>query len=300
MFKILTEASGGLTSAFLIKAIKESGYKAVASDIDIECVGKYLADDFIHIPSVNDPELWSKITYLLKNNNINIVIPSLDESLLGWAERKSFFLEQGIFAILSDTETISICQDKWLTYKFFIANNIPTPKTSLEQIYPLLKPRNGRGGMGIKLTSITTCMEGMISQELLKGEEYTVDVLCDNFSNPIYIVPRKRLAVRNGKSTRGIVVNHLEIIRGIKNICRKLSFKGPINIQCFDCKEKGVLFTEINPRIAGGMALGFAATENWIKPIINHFIYHQEILPKPIKYGLQMRRYYAEIFIPGN
>ena len=81
-----------------------------------------------------------------------------------------------------------------------------------------------------------------------------------------------------------------------------MAFEGPINIQCFDCNEAGIKFTEINPRIAGGMALGFAATENWIPLLVKHFVYGKEISNmKPIQYGMMMRRFYAEVFVsPGG
>ena len=89
-------------------------------------------------------------------------------------------------------------------------NNIPTPETDLEQKFPLIKPRFGRGGEGISITSEPVCMDGMISQELLTGQEYTVDVLCNKDSQPVYIVPRKRIGVKEGKSTGGVTVNHSE------------------------------------------------------------------------------------------
>jgi len=201
------------------------------------------------------------------------------------------------YVILSEFHTVQIFQDKWLTYQFFVEAGIPTPKTSLEQVFSLVKPRHGRGSAGIKLTMDPICMDGMVSQEFIEGEEYTVDVLCDKDSKPIYIVPRKRLGVKDGKSTGGVVIYHPEIIKWVVRICEKISFQGPINVQCFVCKDGKVKFIEINPRIAGGMALGIAATENWIKLIIDNFINNKSIQPKSIKYGLRMKRYYAEIFI---
>ena len=62
--------------------------------------------------------------------------------------------------------------------------------------------------------------------------------------------------------------------------------------------DGSVKFIEINPRIAGGTALGFASTESWITLIVNNIIGGEPIEPKLIQYGLEMRRYYAEIFIP--
>ena len=300
--RILAEASGSLTAGYLINSIKKSGYSAVASDIEETSVGRYLADDFILMPVADDVQLWEKTIELIKEKKIDVVIPSLDETLLGWAERKHELARQGIVVIVSNPETIKICQDKWLTYEFFRKNNIPTPETDLEQKFPLIKPRFGRGGEGISITSEPVCMDGMISQELLTGQEYTVDVLCNKDSQPVYIVPRKRIGVKEGKSTGGVTVNHSEIIYWIKKICSQLAFEGPINIQCFDCNEAGIKFTEINPRIAGGMALGFAATENWIPLLVKHFVYGKEISNmKPIQYGMMMRRFYAEVFVsPGG
>ena len=72
---------------------------------------------------------------------------------------------------------------------------------------------------------------------------------------------------------------------------------GPINFQFMETDNHLLYFLEVNPRIAGGMALGMAASENWINPIIDNFIDNIPIRPKPIKYNLKMYRYYAESFV---
>jgi carbamoyl-phosphate synthase large subunit len=59
--RILTEASGSLVSAYLIKAIKSSGHTAIASDVNKENHGMCLADEFIVFPYSNDPNLWETI-----------------------------------------------------------------------------------------------------------------------------------------------------------------------------------------------------------------------------------------------
>lgn len=300
MKNILTEASGSLTSSYLIKSIQEANFRAIASDINPECFGRYIADDFMLMPKKSDPHLWMKKEQLLKQHKVDVVIPSLDESLIGWADRANNFNKQGIIVILSEPETVRIFQDKWLTYQFFESVGIPTPKTSLEQLYPLVKPRNGRGSTGVEITNRSVCMDGMISQEVVEGEEFTVDVLCNNQGDPVYIVPRKRIGVKEGKSTAGIVVRNETIEMWVRKICDAAHFRGPINVQCFLCKDGTVKFIEINPRIAGGMALGFAATENWIGVMINHFVFGKEIVPKEIQYGMRMMRYYAEVFIPES
>jgi carbamoyl-phosphate synthase large subunit len=300
MYKILTEASGSMTAAYLIKAIQQAGFTAVASDIDPACAGRFLAEDFIQMPKAGQPDLWQTMTAELVKHDVSLVIPSLDETLVEWAKRKAEFARLGIRVILSDAATLSVFQDKWLTYQFFKEIGVPTPATSLEQEYPLVKPRQGRGAKGIRVTTEPVVMAGMISQEVIEGEEYTVDVFCDRASRPVYIIPRTRLAVKDGKSTGGITVDHKEISRWVQKICAQASFIGPVNMQCFLCANGEIRFIEINPRIAGGMALGFAASENWIALLVQHFIRGEEIIPKPVQYGLEMRRYYAEVFIPTS
>src|SRR5262249_42012383 len=102
------------------------------------------------------------------------------------------------------------------------------------------------------------------------------------------------------KSIGGEVVDQPEIDRWVRRICRYAKFQGPINLQCFVNKAGKIRFTEINPRIAGGMALGFAATENWIKLAVDHFVRGRKIASKPVSYGLRMMRYYAEVFVPEH
>lgn len=103
---------------------------------------------------------------------VNMVVPSLDETLSGWAERKAHFRPRGIHVILSDLAAIEICRDKRETFRFFKQHGIPTAETSLAAEFPMLKPRCDRGGKGIRMASAgaETRMDGMISQELLSGQ----------------------------------------------------------------------------------------------------------------------------------
>lgn len=295
--RILTEASGSLVAPYLIKAIQDAGHEAVGSDIDTHNAGFCLADDFVVLPRKTDPGLWQTIESVLLDRKIDAVIPSLDETMDGWAERRESFAQLGVHIVVSPLETVRLCQDKWETYLFFIEAGIPCPRTSLEQCHSLVKPRFGRGAEGVCVPQGPVSMEGMISQEIAQGEEYTVDTFFDREGEPIYIVPRKRIGVQNGKSTRGIVCRHDGIEHYIRLMGRAARFLGPINFQCF-VEGETLSFIEINPRIAGGMALGFAATENWVRLMVDNLMLGRPINPKSIRYGLKMVRYYAECFIP--
>ena len=294
--RVLTEASGGLTASYLLEAISDAGAQPIASDILDESFIGALGFEYCQVPSAGDPDLWSKISTLVGAKNIQVVIPTLDETLLGWSQRKDHFRQMECDVIISDPPALEVCQDKWKTYQFFIEAGVPTPKTSLAQDYSLVKPREGRGGSGIQKTEEKVEMTGMISQELAQGSEYTVDVFFDRENKPIYIVPRLRVDVRDGKSTKGRVEECEIINHYIRKISSKLEFVGATNFQCF-VDGDDIKFIEINPRFGGGTALAMAATENWIGLIIKNLLLGDAVTPKPIKYGMRMIRYYKEYFV---
>ncbi|WP_050652744.1 ATP-grasp domain-containing protein [Vibrio coralliirubri] len=300
--RILTEAAGSPVSAYMIKSIQQAGHVAVASDISEDCAAKAFADDFVIFPKKNDPILWQKIEQCLIDHKIDVVIPSFDEMLSGWAERKELFEAKGIKILVSPLDTIQIFQDKWKTAEFFENNDLPCAESSLEPIYPLVKPRFGRGSVGVfiehnKQERIKKFTDEDISQTVLQGEEYTVDCLFGATSKPIYIVPRKRVGVVNGKSTGGEVVYSSIIEKEIKRLAKCTKFVGPINVQCF-VNDEALHFVEVNPRIAGGMALGFAATTNWVPHFVD-ILEDKAIndLGSEVKWGLKMFRTYQEFYI---
>ena len=295
--RIMIEAAGSLVSSSTMRNIQKAGFTVIGTDSNPDSFGKYLCDEFYTVPAASDPSSRDFLKELVRDKKIDLVIPTLDEGMLAWAQMSEELKKNGTSVSVSVPETIEICEDKWLTYQKFIENGIPTPKTSLENIYPLVKPRNGRGGQGIRLNDRTVDMDGMISQELLIGKEYTTDVLCDRDGEPVYIVPRRRLTVREGKSTEGIVVRNDRIEEGIRAICKAFRFAGPVNIQCFELENGEIRFTEINPRLGGGTTLGMAATENWFPLIVDIFVNEKKVeTTHPVQYGLKMSRYYNEVF----
>jgi carbamoyl-phosphate synthase large subunit len=299
-YRILTESCGSLTSGYLTKAIKSLGHVCVCSDISSESAGRFLGDEFVIMPRASDKNLWEKISEIVVSNKIDIVIPSFDETLLDWASYKKYFAGLQVHVITSPQSTIEKCLDKWKTFQFFESYGVPTPRTSLIQDYELIKPRFGRGSKGILLTNEQVSMQEKISQEVLDGTEFTIDIFCNSGNIPMYIVPRRRLRVVDGKSTAGIVEENEVIASWVRKICSYMPFIGPINMQCFILPDGKVKFIEINPRIGGGMALGFAATENWVNLIVENLVEGFEITPKKVINGMRMERYYDEIFIPGN
>ncbi|WP_434304822.1 ATP-grasp domain-containing protein [Clostridium botulinum] len=297
--KVLVEGIGSMTFGPELKYHREMKWKIIGLDITNECFGMHECDKGYVVPKYSDENCFDDIEKIIKKEKINLVFPTINEGLLEWSKRKKYFKEQyDTDVIISDEEVIDICTDKWKTHLFFQKNNIPDPKTSLEMEFDLLKPRIGRGSAGIyhrNNMSNNFDMKGYISQNIVEGEEYTIDVLCDFKSNPIYIIPRKRIDIESGVSVKGVTVYDEEIIKYVEKIIEKLKPIGIINIQCFKNKDE-INFIEINPRLAGGSSLSFASSDNWFRAI-KCFINGEKYMPKEIIYNNHMFRYYEDFII---
>ena len=173
---------------------------------------------------------------------------------------------------------MNICKDQIETARFFEKYDIPAPKTyydikniELNAEYPLIvKPSKGMGSSGVFVVNDSADLEYAlrktkepIVQQKLSGNEYTMDILCDNDGQIIYIVPRERLEVRSGEVVKSRVVLNDSVIRLSELVMRSLasegSVKGPFTLQCFVNEKNEAFMLEINPRFGGGVPLAFAS-----------------------------------------
>ncbi|MCC2615124.1 ATP-grasp domain-containing protein [Aestuariibacter halophilus] len=301
MTAIFIEAVGGLTSGYLIDAIHSAGYRCIGSDISAASAGAVRVDAFVELPTYDDPALWDAVTSALTQHRVSLVIPTFDEMLSGWSARREDFKAMGVEVLISPQETVNQCVDKWQTAQLFARAGLPAPATSLQPTYALFKPREGRGSTGIyqatdEQRASGALPQGYISQQVVSGVEYTIDCLFDAQGEPIYIVPRRRLQVKDGKSLGGVVEAQPAIVKYIKQLATTVQFCGPINVQCF-VDGDDIWFIEINPRLGGGSGLGMAATENWIPLFVKHWCEGKGLsADAPVQYGMRMFRQYREVY----
>ena len=283
--KLLLDASPPTVGSF-IKLAHNAGYKVVVTDCNKNGVASKLADKFYHVyPATKKEELFLQYKQIIKDENIDIVIPILQETLVDWSKF------EGCNVLSSPVETVEIFENKWATYNWFIKNSILTPETSLDKTNRLIivKPILGRGGTYI------TGNPGFIWQKCIYGQEYTTDVLCDLNSEPIYTVVRERTKIESGISFDGTIVDKPKITEYVNRIIKSINFIGPINIQCIEDQDGNPWFTEINTRLGGGTVLSIAATENWFS-LFMPILQKETIIPKGIR-KLKMTRFYNEIFL---
>lgn len=223
---------------------------------------------FYTVPHARSHDAFKRaMNEIIKRENIDVLIPTVDEELPVFSYRPAHFNAR---VVVSPYITIKTCNDKALLYErlreepFCPRYAVTDSRQGLavfgpEQVF--MKPRQGRGSRGTR--SFQNYMEipgELINRdnvfcEHLPGQEYTADVLCDLEGNPVVIVPRKRLDVRDGISTRGETQRHPEIEENIKKLCSILRLVGPSNMQ-FKADATGRMkLVEINPRFSGGLPI---------------------------------------------
>ncbi|MCR5717071.1 MAG: ATP-grasp domain-containing protein [Lachnospiraceae bacterium] len=260
----------------------KTAFTVIGTDCSELNPAKNFVDSFYLVPRYTDPDYAEALLAIVKKEQVDLLVPlyELEFPLLCTLREK--LLEEGCRLVLSGADVIRICNGKAETAAFFEECHIPAPKTYQPQeilqlreeeiSYPLIvKPRNGMGSEGVfrvknrnELEFFTAYVPGAIVQECARGEEYTIDVLCDFEGHPIYIVPRIRLEVRSGEVVKSRTVRQQKVIDETASLLDALNQKGtvigPMTVQCFYEEETDtVSFIEINPRFGGGVPLSFAA-----------------------------------------
>ncbi len=288
--------------------------EVITADYNMLSPALYFSDRYYKVPLIKTPNYYDEILKIINKERINLIIPTIDLELPLWGEKRKELLDNGIFVASSNKTTADICNDKFKTYDFFKRNGFNTPKTWSEteigkikdSDFPLfLKPANGRGSVDTyKIYNreeldffLKRYKKKPVIQNLIKGEEFTVDLISDFKGNVLSIVPRKRLLVRAGVSDRGVTFYDERIIHDIKLMAEKLKIKGPANIQGF-LTDKGIYYIEINPRFSGGIQLTIAAGVNFMEILVK-LAYGESIKPFIGKYkkNLYMTSYSESIFL---
>ena len=137
-------------------------------------------------------------------------------------------------------------------------------------------------------------MPCMLAMEYLPGNEYTVDMLCEN-GKVFYSLCRRGLNVQTSIILDGIVEDKPEIIRLCNRVSENLKLSGNIG---FDVKERAdgtPVIMECNPRATAGVSEFTASGVNLLYLNVKRCL--GEVLPELTpRYGVVMKRRYQEMY----
>jgi carbamoyl-phosphate synthase large subunit len=304
-----------LIQAF-IRAAKALGVRLSvhAADIEPHFAAACLADRAHRTPSIGSPRYISTIREIARREKIDLIVPLIDPELPALSEAREKFAEFGCHLIISSPRIVQICRDKLTTYQFLTQNDIPTPQTWLpgevlaraRHRFPyFLKPRFGSASKGNfiirdrhDLESFVPRVPDAIIQELLPGEEHTLDVYTGYDGRPRCVVPRRRLEVRGGEVTKAVTVRHDGIIQtGVRVVEALGECRGLITIQLFLAGDGQIRVIEVNPRFGGGVPLAIQAGADFPKWLLVEWLGERpRIRLDNFRPGVLMLRYHQSFF----
>ncbi len=272
------------------------------------------ADQFIKMPSINDPSYEATFIEVVRAENVDLVIPTIDTELEILSRLEPRLKEQGCSVAVSSIDTISICRDKALTMEALGNGGVQVPRTREKNTfdpddpvwhYPLIcKPRQGSSSIGIR--EFKTPDEARdnplnaddIVQEKHKGPEYTVNIFVENGAL-MYAVPHARIATRGGEVNKG-VTKRLSVLQELSHkVAAALPGAwGPLCFQAILDERIGPSVFEINARFGGGYPLANRAGADGPERLLRH-VAGMPSAPPVTDWidGLTMLRYDASIFI---
>lgn len=295
------------------KALTRAGITGEIIGVDMSPFSPVLTicDHSYLVPRTDADGYIPTLLKICHKHEVGLLIPLIDLDLIILAEHKRHFAESGTLVMVSDPQVVRTCRNKWSTYRFFTDNGIPTVQTfTFDQLdarelkYPMfIKPVSGSGSINTykinndeELAFFGRYVPSPIIQEFAEGNEYTLDALVDLAGNVINIVPRQRIEVRAGEISKGVTSKNWVIIEEAVRLLEKLGAVGPVTIQCFWDGQQ-VKFTEINPRLGGGIPLSIAAGADYPSQIIK-FALGESVMPciGGFQDGLYMFRYEEAVF----
>ncbi|HWH44172.1 MAG TPA: ATP-grasp domain-containing protein [Thermoleophilaceae bacterium] len=229
----------------------------IAADPSPLSPAQYAADLRVAPPLIDDPGYVPFLQDLVAEHGVRAVVPltDLDIEVLARAELPSF---------TPDPDVCRATYDKYATHELLRSLGLPSPPTVLPgeepEAYPVMvKPRRGSGARSIHPAADRDEMEffaryvdePVMVQRLMRGPEFSIDVLCDLDGRCLNAIPRTMLESRGGESIKGSTIADQELIELGRAVAEALPIRGPATIQAFRDEEIGLGITDVNTRFGG-------------------------------------------------
>jgi predicted ATP-grasp superfamily ATP-dependent carboligase len=270
----------------MLWCLREAGYRACAlGNPSANALLRFspLVEKFFDIPpadgyALRSPEILALISSAVKQEKIDIIVPSGFESLKFISQYQDELRRVAPIMPVPTLESISLLGNKQSFALFCVKNDIPHPKTILLEdpaqilkddfpvVFPVMtKPRELDSGKGIyrfdDKTSlfkyVTTPRADAVNalplllQEFLEGD----DIDFNGFCRDGVVVAWTIQHITWFKAVRWLqFVRNDEVLRIGKRIAEVTRYSGPIHLDLrFDARDNSVKTIEVNPRFWASM-----------------------------------------------
>ncbi len=272
--RVLVTGVGGPAGVAVVRSLLQRPDLIVfAADMDGWASGLYLVPAVQRrlLPPGRDDDFVPALARMVQEDRLDLVISTVDVELVAVAGRREE-LAPAVLAAPSE-DTLNTALDK-LALAERCESTGRAPRTvlagpdaaAIEWEFPVFaKPRQGAGSRGIRLVPDRAALdalpldEGLIVQDFLPGEEYSVDVIADANGHVVAAVPRTRARVDSGVAIAGRTVHDPELEETAASVARAIGLVGVANVQLRRDRTGRAVLLEVNPRFPGALPLTIAA-----------------------------------------
>jgi carbamoyl-phosphate synthase large subunit len=282
----------------------------IAADPSPLAPAQYGADLRVTPPRIDDPDYVPFLQLLVAEYDVGAVVPltDLDIEVLARADLPAF---------VPSPEVARDTYDKYAAHELLTRHGLPSPPTVLPpeepESYPVMvKPRQGSGARSIHPAAdreemeffIRYVKEPVMVQRLMRGPEFSIDILCDLDGRCLNAIPRTMIESRGGESIKGMVIHDQELIDLGRRVVEALGVRGPCTVQAFRDPDHGLGITDVNTRFGGAFpAPMYAALPGRTYPeLIVRMARGQTIEPHvgEFNHGHTFTRYYWQLELDGE
>ena len=271
-----------------------------------------VSDQSFAVPRVTAPDYIDILFQICVENNVKLIVPTIDTELLLLATNKSRFAEAGIHISVPDVAFVAACRDKRNTAEFFEHVGIRSPRLidKFHPTFPLFaKPYDGSLSSNLhiihskeELTPQILNDPKLIFMELVdktRYKEFTVDMYYGQDNELKSVVPRERVEIRAGEINKGYTRKNFIVDFVRRQMGHIDGVVGCICLQLFyDEQTNDIIGIEINPRFGGGYPLSYVAGGDFPAYLIKEYLLDEEIeYSDTWTDNLLMLRYDDAIFI---
>ena len=273
---LLITAIGSFSADVAIRNCHVIGMRVIGCDIyPMEWVAQSAAVDvFYQVPKAVDEEAYvSQLLTIIKEEEINLVLPSTDVEVDVLNNHRDEIKEAGATLCISGPKTIELCRNKLEFAKKLgkyairsrLVSDVPEPE------FPVVtKPVNGRSSIGLQKiydkAHYDLVPKDHIVQPLIEGDIITVDVVRHPKSHYVEVLARQELLrTLSGAGTSVKILNDWELEALCKDIAEELRITGCVCFEFIRDADGTYHMLECNPRLSGGVAFSCLAGYDFIK-----------------------------------
>jgi carbamoyl-phosphate synthase large subunit len=272
--------------------------KVIATNSIAETTGMQAADIACVVPEAGNADFVDTLVEVCRQHRVGLLFSLHDWEAPFIAKAAERFHAIGVRLGISSPAVLDLCLDKMKTYQFCQSHGIPSPMTFSNQAdalaavnsgrlqFPLMvKARYGQGSLALhevhsadELAAACLLTEAevkryadnglssdltsaLVIQELVRGEEYGLDVINDFEGRFRACLAKKKLGMRAGETDAAVSVDEPMLSQMGERIGISLGHTAMLDADVIVRGGKPLL-VELNPRFGGHYPFGHTAGAN--------------------------------------